>query len=61
MKTTQELTLKIEDLEERIAPHLTILLPDASAVEGDKISQGTHSHLHGTMGPGAETFIRPHF
>jgi len=33
MKKLQELSLKIEDLEERIAPHITVYLPDQAALE----------------------------
>lgn len=61
MKNNEELTLKIEDLEERIAPHITVLLPEMSNVEGDQISQGTQAHLHATIGPGADPMIKPHF
>lgn len=57
----KKLTLKIEDLEERIAPHLNVILPEAAS---DMANPGAHpkSGLHGTLGPGAgDSWSRPHF
>lgn len=67
MKKTQELTLKIEDLEERIAPHINVYLPEVSNVVNeihgelvnDQISVSNSGHVHGSVGPEAD-FIRPH-
>ena len=59
MKNTQELSLKIEDLEERIAPHLGIALPMEAAEAADP---GAHpeSGIHARLGPGQD-FVKPHF
>lgn len=50
-----ELKLEIEDLEERIAPHLSI---NPAGITGS-FDIGTSGGLHGTVGPEAD-FVRPH-
>ena len=77
MKTKQELTLIIEDLEERIAPHISVALPDAAsdtaAPEGHPQASLWEGHplvgedatapytLHASLGPEADPFVKPHF
>lgn len=61
MKNTQELSLKIEDLEERIAPHMLV---DPSAVGGNGQHVGhftTHEALPGGLEVAGEhsPVIRP--
>ncbi|MCK5662406.1 MAG: hypothetical protein KAI17_02920 [Thiotrichaceae bacterium] len=63
MNNEKKLFLKIEDLEERIAPHISVFLPDAAS---DMASPGAHpeSHLHAKLGtnfPVGIEFSIPHF
>ena len=73
MKKLQELSLKIEDLEERIAPHISVWVDTSASstgmehgapqdVEGKSgISVHTEAGVHASLGPDAETFVAPHF
>ncbi|WP_305909877.1 hypothetical protein Q9L42_003155 [Methylomarinum sp. Ch1-1] len=63
MKDKQPLTLKIEDLEERIAPHISVFLPEAAsdmAEPGAHPEAGLHAKL-GTNFPEGVEFDKPHF
>ena len=52
MKKVQELSLKIEDLEERIAPH--IMIAPAEQASDSAQPEGEQHQVHGTIGPGAD-------
>lgn len=60
MNNAKELTLKIEDLEERIAPHIAVALPGVSEVPNDQVVIGTEGGVHGSVGPEADPFVTPH-
>lgn len=57
MNNEKKISLKIEDLEERIAPHLDITPALQSGL--GTFSVGNSGGIHGDVGPGAP-FIRPH-
>ena len=48
MSSTKELSLKIEDLEERIAPHIQVWLPS-----GDVVEAHPQAAVHADLGPNA--------
>lgn len=50
MKKTQELTLKIEDLEERIAPHLSFYLPETASEMADPFVNNQSGMHHASLG-----------
>ncbi|WP_031434392.1 hypothetical protein [Methylomarinum vadi] len=54
MKKNQELTLKIEDLEERIAPHLIITPAEPAYENGVQPEVHPQADVHGRLGPLAD-------
>ena len=55
MKKVQELSLKIEDLEERIAPHIMIA-PAEQASDNATPSAHDHGDVHASLGPSTDTW-----
>ena len=50
MKKLQELSLKIEDLEERIAPHLSFYLPETASDMANPFVNNQAGMHHATLG-----------